>query len=137
MSAIRNEGKSLGRAARRSLQMIYRRLIWGMDIHSSAQIATSAYIDRTWPRGIHIERDVIIDEQVIVLSHDMTRGIYLDTRIGAGSYIGPRAVVLPGVSVGASAIVVAGSVVSKDVPKGGTVAGNPARPVTKVIEDQA
>jgi acetyltransferase-like isoleucine patch superfamily enzyme len=128
MKAVRAEGKSAPHTVQRKLQMIYRRLFWGMDIHRSAQVASSAYIDRTWPKGIHIERDAIIDEEAIVLTHDMTRGVYRDTRIGAGSYIGPRAIIMPGVSVGAGAIVEAGSVVTRDVPEAGAVAGNPARP---------
>jgi acetyltransferase-like isoleucine patch superfamily enzyme len=132
MKAAQAEGKSPPHAVRRKLQMIYRRLFWGMDIHPSAQVANTAYIDRTWPKGIHIERDAIVDEEAIVLTHDMTRSVYRDTRIGAGSYIGPRAIILPGVSVGAGAVVAAGSIVTKDVPDRGTVAGNPARETDKL-----
>jgi maltose O-acetyltransferase len=35
--------------------------------------------------------------------------------------------VLPGVTIGRDAIIGAGSVVTRDVPDGATVAGNPAR----------
>ena len=48
-------------------------------------------------------------------------------RIGANAWIGGGAIILPGVTVGDDAIVGAGSVVTRDVPAGGTVAGNPAR----------
>ncbi len=41
--------------------------------------------------------------------------------------IGSGAVILPGVTIGAKAIVGAGAVVTKDVPDGVIVAGNPAR----------
>jgi putative colanic acid biosynthesis acetyltransferase WcaF len=50
--------------------------------------------------------------------------------IAANAFVGLRAIVLPGVTVGASAIVGAGSVVTRDVPPGQTVAGNPARPIS-------
>jgi acetyltransferase-like isoleucine patch superfamily enzyme len=50
-----------------------------------------------------------------------------DLRIGAGAWIGARAIVLAGVSVGDDAIVGAGAVVTADVPAGATVVGNPAR----------
>ena len=48
-------------------------------------------------------------------------------RIGRHVWIGGGAIILPGVSIGDEAIVGAGSVVTRDVPAGATVAGNPAR----------
>ena len=49
--------------------------------------------------------------------------------IGSDVWIGGGAIVLPGITVGDGAIIGAGAVVSRDVPPGVTVAGNPARPV--------
>lgn len=46
------------------------------------------------------------------------------------AWIGIGAIVLKGVRIGAGARVEAGAVVTRDVPAGGTVAGNPAAPVT-------
>ncbi len=48
-------------------------------------------------------------------------------RIGAGSWIGARAMILPGVTIGMRVMVAAGSVVTRDVPDDSLVAGNPAR----------
>ncbi|QJT08269.1 sugar O-acetyltransferase [Oceanidesulfovibrio marinus] len=48
-------------------------------------------------------------------------------RIGANVWIGSGAIILPGVTIGDDAIVGAGSVVTRDVPDGATVMGNPAR----------
>ena len=48
-------------------------------------------------------------------------------RIGANCWIGGGAIILPGVTIGDDAIVGAGSVVTRDVPDGATVLGNPAR----------
>lgn len=48
-------------------------------------------------------------------------------RIGSSVWIGGGAILLPGVAVGDGAIIGAGSVVTRDVPAGATVAGNPAR----------
>lgn len=48
------------------------------------------------------------------------------TRIEAGASIGGGATLLPGVIIGAGATVGAGAVVTKDVPPGATVVGNPA-----------
>lgn len=47
--------------------------------------------------------------------------------IGADAWLGGGSIVLPGVAVGERAVVGAGSVVTRDVPPGTKVAGNPAR----------
>lgn len=47
--------------------------------------------------------------------------------IGDGAYIGTGAVIKQGLTIGAGAIVGMGAVVTKDVPAGVTVMGNPAR----------
>ena len=48
-------------------------------------------------------------------------------RIGRNVWIGAGALILPGVTVGDEALIGAGSVVTRDVPPGATVVGNPAR----------
>lgn len=50
-------------------------------------------------------------------------------RIGANVWIGGGAIILPGITIGDDAIIGAGSVVTRNVPSGATVAGNPARPL--------
>lgn len=47
--------------------------------------------------------------------------------IGRGVFIGARAIVLKGVTIGDRAVLGAGAVVTKDVPAHGVAAGNPAR----------
>lgn len=47
--------------------------------------------------------------------------------VGRGAFVGARAFVLPGLTLGAHCLVGAMSVVSRDVPAGAIVAGNPAR----------
>lgn len=49
-------------------------------------------------------------------------------RIGKNVWIGAGALIMPGVTIGDNALVGAGSVVTRDVPAGVTVMGNPARP---------
>jgi len=49
--------------------------------------------------------------------------------IGKNVWIGGGAILLPGITIGDDAIIGAGSVVTRDVAPGTTVAGNPARPV--------
>ena len=47
--------------------------------------------------------------------------------IGRNVWIGGGAIILPGVTIGDDALIGAGSVVTRDVPAGATVVGNPAR----------
>lgn len=49
--------------------------------------------------------------------------------IDDGAWLGSRAIVLPGITIGASSVVSAGAVVTADVPPNTVVAGAPARPV--------
>jgi acetyltransferase-like isoleucine patch superfamily enzyme len=50
-------------------------------------------------------------------------------------YVGPMATILKGVRVGAGSFVEPGSLVTRDVPPGSRVMGNPARVVGPVSED--
>ena len=56
------------------------------------------------------------------------------TVVEAGASIGAHATIVCGVRIGARAMVGAGSVVTKDVPAGALVVGNPARVVKQRLE---
>jgi acetyltransferase-like isoleucine patch superfamily enzyme len=55
-------------------------------------------------------------------------------RIGDGCWIGARAIILPGVTLGKRVLVAAGAVVTRDVPDDSLVAGNPARVVRSLLD---
>lgn len=69
----------------------------------------------------------------IILAHDASTVTHTGklrvekTVIGKNVFLGANAVVLPGVTVGDNSIIGAGAVVTKDVPQGVVVAGNPAK----------
>ena len=50
-------------------------------------------------------------------------------KIGRGCFIGARAIVLKGVTLGDRVVIGAGSVVTKDVPSNSIVVGSPAKPI--------
>lgn len=49
--------------------------------------------------------------------------------IGDDVWIGARVIILPGVTVGSGSVLGAGAVISRDVPSGAVVVGNPGRVV--------
>jgi len=59
--------------------------------------------------------------------HNSPQGINKDVTIGRNVWIGTRVTILKGVKIGDSAIVGAGSVVTKNVQSFSVVAGNPAK----------
>jgi acetyltransferase-like isoleucine patch superfamily enzyme len=61
-----------------------------------------------------------------------TTGVTKPVTIGPDVWIGPGAMILKGVSIGAHAVVGVGSVVTREVPPWAVVAGNPARVVKYV-----
>jgi len=104
----------------------YLNRVWGMDIHPSAEFSLSVRFDKTYPAGMHVGAETYIAFDVAILAHDTTRRMYKHTRIGSRCFIGARSVILPGIEIGDGSIVAAGSVVTKNVPPGSIVAGNPA-----------
>lgn len=59
-----------------------------------------------------------------------------DTYIYDGAWIGMRAMIMPGITIGEGAIVAAGSVVTKDVPPYMMVGGSPARLIRPRFSDE-
>ena len=85
-------------------------------------------------REITIGDDVALANEVYVMdsnSHGVEGKPHVEApvHIGAGSWIGARAMILPGVTIGKRVVVAAGAVVTRDVPDDVLVAGNPARVV--------
>ena len=101
--------------------------ITAMEISSSARISYGARLDKAYPQGIHIDDDSYVVSGAIIFSHDFSRNIKTHTWIGKRCFIGANAIIMAGVKIGDSVVVGSGSVVTKDVPTGCIVAGNPAK----------
>ena len=117
----------------------YLRRFYKMDIGEDVQISWKAHLDKSInPKGIHIGNGTQVLNGAMILSHDACRRLKTDTYIGKDCVIGVRSIILPGVTIGDSSIVAAGSVVSKDVSPNSIVAGNPARVIkTGVVVEKA
>lgn len=90
--------------------------------------------------GFTVEEGAFLGPGVICLNDKTPRSVNPDLSIkadqdwtvsrgsiGRGASIGGGSVILPGVQIGAWALVGAGSIVTRDVPDHGLVYGNPAR----------
>jgi UDP-2-acetamido-3-amino-2,3-dideoxy-glucuronate N-acetyltransferase len=90
--------------------------------------------------GVTIEDDVFVGHGVMFINDNYPRATdeqgrlqtdtdwtLLPTVVEQGASLGSGAVILGGIRIGARALVGAGAVVSRDVPPGETVKGNPAR----------
>ena len=105
----------------------------GMNISSSARISLSAFLDKTYPKGIYIDDETFVAREAMILTHDYSRSCHHVTKIGRKCFIGVRAIILPGITIGDEVVVGAGSIVTKDVPGHCIVAGNPARVIRSNI----
>lgn len=97
--------------------------ICACQIGDRVSIQTACHITR----GVVIEDDVFIGPHVVTLNDKLTGNKMTFPRICRGAKVGGGSVILPGVTIGEHATVGAGSVVTRDVPPGATVVGNPAR----------
>jgi acetyltransferase-like isoleucine patch superfamily enzyme len=78
-------------------------------------------------RGVYISDHTHGFDQPDVFIRDQPLGRIAPVRICRGAWLGQNAVIMPGVTVGAGAVVGANSVVRDDVPPRAVVAGAPAR----------
>ena len=81
---------------------------------------------------LRIDDDVMISWGCSIMDRDFHSGASgverrAPTHIGRNAWIACNVTILKGVRIGAGAIVGAGSVVTREVPAGAIVAGNPAR----------
>lgn len=92
--------------------------------------------------GVTIEDEVFIGHGVMFVNDRFPRAVNPDgsmqsdadwtcqkTTVEKGASIGSGSTILGGLTIGRNALIGAGSVVTRDIPSGAVVAGNPARPL--------
>ena len=101
----------------------------GVTVGEGVSWGLEATPDVFWPELITLGDDVVIGYDSVLLCHEFLQDEYRtgEVVIGDRAMIGAKAVVLPGVRIGADAQIAANSLVTRDVPAGATVAGVPAR----------
>jgi acetyltransferase-like isoleucine patch superfamily enzyme len=105
------------------------------NIQRGVLLESKLILDKVHPSGIHIGSGTLVASHALILCHEHVRRDPLDprkpwvteTHIGQRCFIGVRATILPGVTLGDDVVVGASTVVTKDVPSGSVVVGNPGR----------
>lgn len=116
----------------------------GAKIGRNCKISSHTFVCE----GVEIEDNVFVGHNVSFINDRRPRATRPDgtpqtdedwelvpTRVKRGASIGTGSTILCGVTIGANAMVGAGSVVTRDVPDGATVAGVPARRMPSSGED--
>jgi acetyltransferase-like isoleucine patch superfamily enzyme len=106
----------------------------GVVVGDNCRIYTRGFGSEPWL--ISIGDNVTITSGVIILTHDGStwlirdnkgrRYLFKRVKIGNNVFIGVNSIIMPGVIIEDNVIVAAGSIVTKSIPKGVIVAGNPA-----------
>ena len=109
------------------------RMPWNLTLEDRACIGEEVDIYNLGP--VILKRGCVVAQQVYLCTgtHDLNDPtsplMVAPIEIGEQAFVGVRALILPGVVVGASAVVGGGSVVSRDVADWDMVAGNPAKSI--------
>lgn len=106
----------------------------GVHIGPRSVINHGCLLDgRRYPIQIGADVSIGPDAAILTLGHDPHSAHFGDrggvVNIGNRVWIGYRAIVLPGVSIGEGAVIGSGSLVSRDVPPFAIMAGIPARQI--------
>ena len=114
--------------------------VWApWNVEMGSYVAIDDVVNLYAAAKITIGTKVAISREAFICtaSHDITKAnrplVTAPITICDGVWIGARAIILPGVTIGEGAVVAAGAVVAKDVEPWTVVGGNPARVIKKRV----
>lgn len=121
------------------LRILFHRLR-GVNIGKGCYIGMFCFIDNLYPEYIYIEDGATVNTGTMLIAHfnplirfkRVLQAKVSPIVIKEGAIIAVKCIILPGVIVGESAIVSAGSVVIEDVEARTLVRGNPAKKVSRI-----
>jgi acetyltransferase-like isoleucine patch superfamily enzyme len=107
------------------------RIEFGEGVAIGPKCTIGAHAPITFGRMVRLSKGVTLETAGLDFSSGIApyKHVSRPIAIGDGVWIGARAIVLGGVTLGEFSVVGAGSVVTKDVPAYSVVVGNPARVV--------
>ena len=98
-------------------------------------VGYGCFIDGRKPVTIGSHTDIASEVMIYSQDHDLSaddfHAVGAPVKIGDYVFIGPRAIILSGVTIGDGAVVAAGAVVTKDVARSTIVGGVPAKVISE------
>lgn len=146
-----------------TVRHLWYRHVLGVQVAKQAEVRMGCYLTFSGPRiirrtGVRIGENSVINRDCSI---DLRGGLYIGANVsvsaevtiltsagmahssekkrvvvGDNAWIGVRAIIMPGVTVGRGAVVAAGAVVMRDVPPLAVVFGSPARAVATRSDEE-
>lgn len=116
------------------------RAMESVEIGSFTMISSDVYVQDNNSHSIYVadrRRDILASEIFGGIGQDAAGRdpVCGPVKIGNDVWVGRRAMIMKGVTIGDGAIIAAGAIITHDVPMNAIAAGNPAR-IVKYIEQE-
>jgi maltose O-acetyltransferase len=124
----------------RHRRYVYKAIESGLHLGKNVTIMSDVRFDPPHNSLISIGDNTTICPEVAFIAHDASIFKPLNhSRLGfinikENCFIGQRAIILPGVTIGPNAVIGAGAVVAEDIPENSVASGNPAKVIGSYLD---